>query len=134
MKLADRIRSMVEAVPDDGAVTLPVRTLREWLEDEESVQGDLTLEEWARAYSPHDPPAVSTVRQWFAAGLVPGAYKVHGRKWMAPPSSVHAFRMLQQARHGARQAPIERETTELSPSSFVGGSRRQPDTSAWRRL
>ena len=134
MSLVERIRSLVEVVPEDGAVTLSVRTLREWLEDEETVEGDLTLEEWARAYAPDDPPAVSTVREWFAAGRVPGAYKVNGRKWMAPRSSIAAFRALQQERHGAgRRQEAEASNALLFPA-LGRGRRRQPDTSAWRRL
>lgn len=128
MTLADRIRSMVAVVPADGAITIPVRTLQEWLADEEAVQGDLTLEEWARAYAPHEPPAVSTVREWFAAGLVPGAYKLHGRKWMAPRSSIAAFRASQQERHGNGRRPAQ---GPIMPA-LGRGRRRQPDTSAWR--
>lgn len=128
MTLADRIRNMVEVVPEDGAVTIPVRTLQEWLEHEEAVQGDLSLEEWARALAPHDPPAVSTVREWFAAGLVPGAYKRNGRKWMAPRSSVGAFRALQQERHGGGRP----ERPAQAQPALGRGRRRQPNLAAWR--
>lgn len=127
MTLADRIRSMVAVVPEEASVTIPVRTLREWLEDEEAVQGDLTLEEWARAYAPADPPAVSTVREWFAAGLVPGAYKRNGRKWMAPRNSIEAFRRRQQERHGSGRGSLALQAPALGRSRT-----QQPDTSAWR--
>lgn len=129
MTLADRIRSMVAVVPEDGAITIPVRTLQEWLADEEAVEGDLTLEEWAQAYAPNDPPAISTVREWFAAGLVPGAYKRNGRKWMAPRSSIEAFRRRQQQEHGSGRGP----GVLRAPAPALGrGRTRQPDTSAWR--
>lgn len=35
MTIADRIRSLVEAMPAESAVTLPMSTLRDWLSDEQ---------------------------------------------------------------------------------------------------
>lgn len=87
--LAARLRAIVEALPAGAAVTLPVDTLRAWLEGEISETGEiagaapevgLTCEEVATRLG----RSPSTVRSWCAAGLFPGAFRFRRREWRIP--------------------------------------------------
>lgn len=91
----------------EGVVSVPGRWLAEALEPPPAVQIDLTVPQLAVLFS----KAESTVRGWLEAGAFEGAYRLHGKQWRAPPSSVTAFQ--------ARQA---------TPSEANG------DLSAWRRV
>lgn len=119
VSIAERIRSIVDALPAGAAVSLPIETLREWLE-EAAIEEDLELEEFAALVG----VSVSTAREYCAAGLVPGAYKRRGRKWLIPRASVALFRERQQREHGPG-ASARRPTAAL-------GRGRKVDTSAWR--
>lgn len=89
MKVAERLRRAVEGVPAEGAVTLPVRAVRRWLDEAEDGGArrdgtgrgedvaDLTVAELAEELD----RAESTVRGWLPD--VPGAYKLGG-EWRVP--------------------------------------------------
>lgn len=120
MRIAERLRQIVDVMPKGSAVSLPVAMVEEWLSSEEVLEDELDLEEFAAVLR----ISVSTARDYCARGLVPGAYKRRGRKWMIPHASVSAFRDRQQEVHGNRNGPRSR----------VLGRSRRPDTSAWRNL
>ncbi len=90
MRLARDLALAVEGIPDGGSVTLPVAWLRERLRLEgpvENVVVDLTVEQAAKKLG----RSPSTVRNWLAAGQIPGAYRFKGREWRTPPSALERF-------------------------------------------
>lgn len=124
MTLADRLRQIVDALPPGAAVSLPRAAVEEWLSSEESLDDELDLEQFAAVIG----TSLSTARDYCAQGLVPGAYKRRGRKWIIPATSVPRFRAKQQELHGKDPA-----TRVHKPArSRVLGRGRELDTSAWR--
>lgn len=107
-------------MPENGAVTLPVRDLREWLDKEPGGKGaDQTLEEVKFFHFPRR--SVSTLRDWCTKGRFPHAYKL-GRTWMVPRCCIDEI----------KQAPAV-ETERRRPARRESGRRRKPlNTSAWR--
>lgn len=88
MRLARDLAMAVEGIPDGGSVTLPVAWLRERLEGaNEDVVVDLTVEQVAKKLN----RSPSTVRNWLAAGDIPGAYRLKRREWRIPPSALEWF-------------------------------------------
>ena len=55
---------------------------------------DLTIRDLARLFGKQP----STVRGWVERGDFPGAYKLHGKEWRVPISSVEAFQDRQRRR------------------------------------
>jgi hypothetical protein len=118
VQLSEKLRALVEHLPDDVTITLSVHTLREWLSDDGSErksvvpaqEADLTLAEVASLTHRSE----STVRGWLNGGYVPGAYKLRGRAWRVPRASLEALR-------------------ESPPASKLGRSpRRRESRLAWR--
>lgn len=120
MTLRERLRQVVRGVPDEGAVTLPVSTLRAWLEEagdglsEEGSEvngrpvADLTVPELADALD----RSASTVRGWLPD--VPGAYKL-GSEWRVPRAAWRAY--LDELAEDEAEVPLEvrsRPGAELS--------------------
>lgn len=120
VRLAERLRQIADALPEGGAASLPKSALEEWLSSEAIIDDELDLEQFAAVIR----TSVSTAREYCAHGLVPGAYKRRGRKWIIPRASVPRFRQRQQQMHG----------TLKRTGSHVLGRGRRPDTSAWRRV
>lgn len=126
MTLETRLRRMVEAVPDEGQILLPVATLREWLDSDtagdEAEAGPtggslpdagLTIADVAA----HTHRTTSTVRGWVSAGRFPNAFRI-GREWRIPRDDLAAF-----------LAPRERESAPPQSDSLTG----RGDLGAWRR-
>jgi hypothetical protein len=91
MTLVERLHTIVQAMPPGSTVMLPVDALREWLDEAGALafsSDDFPVEEVAAKYG----RAVSTVRNWCAQGVLPGAYKVNGKEWMIPRSALAAFK------------------------------------------
>lgn len=93
MTARDALRTLVAALPADGAATVPCAWLRELLGDQPPadpdstrVDVDLTVAGLARLLGRAEP----TVRAWVAAGLFPGAWRL-GREWRVPAAGVMAF-------------------------------------------
>ena len=115
MRLARDLALAVEGIPDGGSVTLPVAWLRERLEGgAEDVVVDLTVKQAAKKLG----RSPSTVRNWLAAGDIPGAYRFKGREWRIPPSALERFLDKQ------RTAPQATATT-------IGA--RAPALDEWRK-
>lgn len=94
LTLYERLSRVVEFLPDGAAVTLPVETVREWLDAPASnatppasqFNADLTVESIAAELN----KAPSTVRAWFNQGI-DGAYKLHGREWRISATDLHRY-------------------------------------------
>lgn len=95
-RILDRLRAVVATLPP-GAL-LP----RDWLLEQLAATSptpppsaapaapprvDLTVGDLARLFGKQP----STVRGWVERGDFPGAYKLHGKEWRVPASSIEAF-------------------------------------------
>ena len=92
MKLSERIQRMIDGMPPEAAVSLPVKTLWEWL-DESGPGGfepDLTVKQVAELYG----RATSTVTAWIRAGDL-GAYKFNGKEYHITAAALEKFRAKQ---------------------------------------
>lgn len=88
MKLSDRLWKLLDGKPDEASVTLPVTTLREWM-DETGPGGfepDLTTQEVADLLG----RSPARVRAWIRDGLLRG-YRFHNREWRVPRSDLEEF-------------------------------------------
>lgn len=117
MTLADRLRRIVDGLPPGSAVSLPVDTLREWLDEEPGESHkpgqdeplvDLTVQEVARLLD----RSPSTVRWWCNEGTLSGAYKLRGREWRVPRQALRDLRDEQANGNGRprlakRHAPLD---------------------------
>ena len=90
MDLRARLRAVVDPMPTGSAVTLPVDTLRAWLE--EDAAGPDTVDPTAADVASLLRRAPSTIRTWCAQGRLPGAYRCRGREWRVPRSALRALR------------------------------------------
>ena len=101
MVLNERLRQLVALLPDDSSINLPVRAVREWLDETKrepefqsaDVAVDLTVEDIAQRMG----KAPSTVRGWFTDRRSPiqGAYKFHGKEWRVAARDFQAYLDLQ---------------------------------------
>ncbi len=91
MRLHERIRQMIEALPDSASVTLDVETLKGWLHDEpDGIERDLTVDDVA-AFFRRSP---TTVRAWCRTGTLP-AYKLNGGEYRITAHSVKEYQNRQ---------------------------------------
>src|SRR5438552_1252344 len=95
MTLED-LRELAARLPTESSVTLPRDALLEAVGEPSRLQPSigLTVAELAARFH----RASSTVRGWVEAGRFPEAFKLEGRDWRVPESSVDAF--LETQRHG----------------------------------
>ena len=96
MSVTETLRATIEAVPEGAGALISIDWLRELLRSEGSrpaTSDDLTLKQLADRFW----VAESTARTWCNQGLIPGAYKFNGRKWMIPPEAVESFVERQRA-------------------------------------
>jgi excisionase family DNA binding protein len=92
MKLSDRIKKMLDGMPTDGAITLQVKTLWEWLE-ESSPSGfdpDYTVKDVAKLYG----KTTTTVTAWIREKKL-RAYKLNGKEYRIPADALEEFRQRQ---------------------------------------
>ena len=122
MNLRATLAALVEAAPPDA--TVPVRWLGELLAAEgqtpQVVQPggdvvDLTVKEVAARFGRRE----STIREWLARGDLEGAYRLYGREWRIPVSSIDR---LQRAEGRLRDSRRAQNRVERSPD--IGGWRR----------
>ena len=115
MGLADRIRAIVDPMPDDGAVTLSVAFLRGLLDAEGSEPGTgrlLTLEQAGEIVG----RSPSTIRTWANSDQLEGAFKLQNRSWRIPESALQHF--------------IERQQADEPPAVKAGAP---VDLGSWRK-
>ena len=92
MSIRKQLESVVEGMPDDASVTLTVAWLRALLQEEadragEAPDGVLTLAEVGERVG----RAEGTVRTWCNSGKLEGAFRLNGRDWRVPESSLRKY-------------------------------------------
>ena len=89
MGLVDRLKAIIDVMPDGGSVSLPVTWLRDLLDAEGDSPGMgrlLTLEEAGEIVG----RSPSTVRTWLNTGRLDG-FKLNGRTWRIRESALRSF-------------------------------------------
>lgn len=93
MTIAERLRAIVSVMPPESMVSLPVATLREWLEDAPAGEpedrgrlSDLTCEELAADFG----CSADTVRRWCRMGRL-DAYRGTAGEFRIPRAAVQRF-------------------------------------------
>jgi hypothetical protein len=101
----DTLAALVRAYPDGASVPVPKSWLQELLSGEgangapqiasSDVEVDLDCAHVAALLS----RSASTVRNWCAAGVIPGAYRIRGRReWRVPRSALLKFQQRERQR------------------------------------
>ena len=94
MKLSDRLTRMIDGMPHGASITLPVDTVREWLNENGSgLDQDLTIEEVGKFF---DRSPV-TIRAWIRAGRL-RAYRFQGREYRVCESALEEFQQKERGR------------------------------------
>ena len=109
MGLADRLRAIIEHMPDGGSVSLPVTWLRELLNAEGDSPGVgrlLTIEETAEIVG----RSPSTVRTWLNTEQLDGL-KLNGRSWRIRESALRSF--IEQQEAGEHEPPTIRSSESV---------------------
>lgn len=114
MTLADRLRALYDALPENGAVTLTRDDLAAWLTDATApattaadATADLTVGQVAELFG----RGASTIRTWCGNGLLPGAYRMRGsREWRVPRDAIQAMQQAESERHRTPRQPARRTT------------------------
>jgi hypothetical protein len=112
MTTRDTLVALLRAYPDGASVPVPKSWLQELLSGEPAngtpepaspdIEVDLDCAHVAALLS----RSASTVRNWCAAGVIPGAYRLRGRReWRVPRSALLKFQHREWER--AVQAPQE---------------------------
>jgi excisionase family DNA binding protein len=88
MRLHDRLRRLVDGMPDDALVSLPAARIRAWLEESGTggVEPDLTVREVAELIS----RSPTTVRAWIRSKQL-RAYRFRRKEWRIPPAALTEF-------------------------------------------
>ena len=95
MSIVERLRAIVDPMPADGSVSLPVAWLRELLEAEGAEPGMgrlLTLEEAGKIVG----RSPSTVRTWLNTGALDG-FKLNARSWRVRESALQSYLKRQES-------------------------------------
>lgn len=128
MNLAQRLRAIVEAMPETGAITLPVSELEKWLAEEQmsasrplgsTTSCDLTVDEVAERIGRRP----GTVREWVRTGQLEG-YLFRDRQYRVTETALQSFMESQRQRSGAGKAD----------RCEVLGRPKATDLSAWRKV
>ena len=115
MGLVDRLKAVIDGMPDGGSVSLPVIWLRHLLDAEGDSLGTgrlLTLEEAGTIVS----RSPGTIRTWANSGQLEGAFKLQNRSWRIPEKALQGFIERQQA--GEHEAPTVRAQGPVDLSSW----------------
>src|SRR3989442_14136397 len=106
MSLAERLRELAERLPSGGSLTLTrdgLLTLAasdgDQADQAVAPQADFTVAELAARFH----RSASTVRDWCEHGRFESAYKLNGRDWRVPVSSLDAFLAEQGGKRPAAQ-------------------------------
>jgi hypothetical protein len=107
----DSLAALMRAYPDGASVPVPKSWLEELLSSEPPINGSSTEDARLDIEVDLDCPRVaallgrsaSTVRNWCAAGIIPGAYRLRGnREWRVPRSALITFQHRERQRAGQR--------------------------------
>lgn len=89
---------MIDGVPSNASVTLPVAVVEEWLgEGAIDVEPDLTVQRVAELFD-RQP---QTVRSWIREGRL-GAYKLNGNEYRVTRRALEEFQEERRAEDGLR--------------------------------
>ena len=117
MTIQDRLRAIVNALPEQASVTLPVLVMKEWLEVETDHSfADLTVADVARQLG----RSPGTVRDWIRRGDLE-AYQL-GKEYRVTRPALTTFCQRQR-----KDGPRTSDRPEAAPS-------RRSDLSAWRKV
>ena len=84
MTLANRLRRMIEGIPDGASVSLPVECVRAWVDGSGSdLERDMTVEDVAEFFG----RSPVTIRGWIRAGRL-RAYRFRGREYRISSSAL----------------------------------------------
>ena len=87
MKLSDRLTRMIDGVPEGASITLPVDSVRDWLNETGSgLDQDLTVKEVGEFF--HRSP--QTIRAWIREGRL-HAYHFCGNEYRITNAAVEEF-------------------------------------------
>ncbi len=87
MRLANRLRRMIDGMPGEASILLPVACVRAWLATSgNDLEPDLTVADVAEL---HDRSPV-TVRAWIRCGRL-RAYRFRGREYRVTRAALEAF-------------------------------------------
>lgn len=110
MTTRDKLAALVGAYPDGASVPVPKAWLQELLSSElvasarssDAVLAEIEVDLDCTRVAALLGRSASTVRNWCAAGLIPGAYRLRGRReWRVPRGGLITFQ--QHERERARQ-------------------------------
>lgn len=101
-RLYDRLRAVVDGLPSDAAITLPVSRIQEWLSDaaEADAVGQSTRHLTTRDAAERLGVQPATVASWCADGRIPDAWKTgggNGGEWRIPESALSEVRPRKEA-------------------------------------
>ena len=98
MKLSDRLTRMIDGMPDGAMISLPVDTVREWLnENGSNLDQDLTVDDVAKFF---DRSPV-TIRTWIRDGRLE-AYHFRGKEYRITHSALEEFQDRERNRKQSR--------------------------------
>ena len=87
MKLADRFSRMIDGMPEDGSITLPVKTIVGWLDaNGTGLERDLTVQEVGEFFG----RSPQTICRWIRQGRL-DAYTFQGTEYRITESAVEEF-------------------------------------------
>ena len=114
MNTRDTLAALLRAYPDGASVPVPKSWLQELLSSgglangapTDSVSTDIEVDLDCARVAALLSRSPSTVRNWCAAGVIPGAYRLRGRReWRVPRTALLKFQHRERQR--AVQAPQE---------------------------
>ena len=114
MSLVDRLKAIIDGMPPDGAVTLPVVFLSRLIEAEAAESGLgrlLTLQEAGEIVG----RSPSTVRTWLNTGQLDG-FKLNDRAWRIRESALRTFIEWQES--GEHEPPTVKSEGPVDLSSW----------------
>ena len=118
MDLTDRLKAIIEGMPQDGSVQFPVAFLSQLIEAEGAGPGVgrlLTLQE-AGDIVGRSP---GTLRTWANSGQFEGAFKLQNRSWRVPEKALQKFTASRRARATNHSESQVGRTRRLAESCAV---------------
>ena len=112
--LRDALARLVADLPADSAVSVRVDHLRELLAGLEPAAPPRLVDRTCAEVALLMNRKASTIRGWCDLGLLPGAYRLHGREWRIPEAAVTAL-----------NAKAPHRSSQPTPRVDLGGWRNQ---------
>ena len=104
MTLTDRLRRMIDGMPDAASISLPVECVRAWLATAENeLEPDMTVADVAEFFG----RSPVTVRAWIRHGRL-HAYQFKGRQYRVTRAALEAFQRRERERPHVRRREATR--------------------------